>query len=173
MTIVLFLNKLVIFLFHHFSISCFKHAKPFTKMYKPERKAFCHLLQELSGISNPWAQKILASCPNFYKNSRKETRAIPCNNIGHTGRWKWLDTVFQGQYRPSLSINYVAINEHLKKLPPQMYEIKRKICHDQGCSDIRVVIAMKWRLTYYTCSNISHWELFLVYKIVQGSSFLQ
>ena len=117
--------------------------------------------------------KISCKLPKFLQNSRKETRAIPCNNIGHTGRWKWLHTVFQGQYRPSLSINYVAINEHLKKLPPQMYEIKRKICHDQGCSDIRVVIAMKWRLTYYTCSNISHWELFLVYKIVQGSSFLQ
>ena len=69
---VLFLNKLVILLFHHFSISCFKHAKPFTKMYKPERKAFCHLLQELPGISNPCAQKIHASCPNFYKNVEKK-----------------------------------------------------------------------------------------------------
>ena len=34
---------------------------------------------------------------------------------------RWLDTVFQGQYLPSLSINYVAINKVLQKLPPQLY----------------------------------------------------
>ena len=36
-------------------------------------------------------------------------------------RLRWLDTVFQGQYLPSLSINYVAINKDLEKLPPQLY----------------------------------------------------
>ena len=30
-------------------------------------------------------------------------------------------TVFQGQYLPSLSINYVAINKVLEKLSPQLY----------------------------------------------------
>ena len=34
---------------------------------------------------------------------------------------RWLDTVFQGQYLPSLSINYVAMNKVLEKLPPQLY----------------------------------------------------
>ena len=34
---------------------------------------------------------------------------------------RWLDTVFQGQYLPSLSINFVAINKVLEKLPPQLY----------------------------------------------------
>ena len=34
---------------------------------------------------------------------------------------RWLDTVFQGQYLPSLSIIYVAINKVLEKLPPQLY----------------------------------------------------
>ena len=34
---------------------------------------------------------------------------------------RWLDTVFQGQFLPSLSINYVAINKVLEKLPPQLY----------------------------------------------------
>ena len=34
---------------------------------------------------------------------------------------RWLDTVFQGQYLPSLSINYVAINKVLEKLPIQLY----------------------------------------------------
>ena len=56
---------------------------------------------------------------------------------------RWLDTVFRGQYLPSLSINYVAINKVLKKLPPQLYQIKMKICCDQGCNDIGVVIATK------------------------------
>ena len=43
---------------------------------------------------------------------------------------RWLDTVFQVQYLPSLSINYVAINTDLEKLPPQLYQIKMKICYD-------------------------------------------
>ena len=42
---------------------------------------------------------------------------------GYSDSLRWLDTVFQGQYFPSLSINYVAINKHLEKLPPQLYEI--------------------------------------------------
>ena len=50
---------------------------------------------------------------------------------------------FQGQNLPSLSINYVAINKDLEKLPTQLYSIKMKICYDQGCNDIIVVIATK------------------------------
>ena len=34
---------------------------------------------------------------------------------------KWLDRVFQGQYLPSLSIDYVAINKDLEKLSAQLY----------------------------------------------------
>ena len=34
---------------------------------------------------------------------------------------RWLGTVFQGQYLPSLSINYVAIKKVLEKLQPQLY----------------------------------------------------
>ena len=56
---------------------------------------------------------------------------------------RWLHTVFQGQYLPSLSINYVAINKVLEKLPPQLYQMKMKICYDQGCKGIGVVIATK------------------------------
>ena len=40
---------------------------------------------------------------------------------GYSDSLRWLDTVFQGQYLPSLSINYVAINKVLEKLPPQLY----------------------------------------------------
>ena len=36
--------------------------------------------------------------PKFLQNRRTETRAIRCNNMGRTSIWKWLDTVFQGQY---------------------------------------------------------------------------
>ena len=35
--------------------------------------------------------------------------------------FRWLDAVFHGQYLPSLSINYIAINKDLKQLPPQLY----------------------------------------------------
>ena len=35
------------------------------------------------------------------------------------GTLRWLDTVFQGQYLPCVSINYVAINKDLEKLTPQ------------------------------------------------------
>ena len=56
---------------------------------------------------------------------------------------RWLDIVFQGQYLPSLSINYVAINNVLEKLPPQLYYVKMKICYDQGCNGIGVAIATK------------------------------
>ena len=56
---------------------------------------------------------------------------------------RWRYTVFQGQYLPSLSINYVAINKDLEKLLPQLHQMKMKICYDQGCSDIGVVIATK------------------------------
>ena len=34
---------------------------------------------------------------------------------------RWLDTVFQGQYLPTLSVNYVAVNKYLEKLTPQLY----------------------------------------------------
>ena len=34
---------------------------------------------------------------------------------------RWLDIVFQGQYLPSLIVNYVAINKDLEKLTPQLY----------------------------------------------------
>ena len=40
---------------------------------------------------------------------------------GYSESLRWLDTVFQGQYLPSLSINYAAINKVLEKLPPQLY----------------------------------------------------
>ena len=34
---------------------------------------------------------------------------------------RWLNEVFQGQYLPIFSINYVAINKDLENLPSQMY----------------------------------------------------
>ena len=50
------------------------------------------------GGGKPFAQKNSYKLPKFLQNRRTETRAIRCNNIGRTNRWKWLDTVFQGQY---------------------------------------------------------------------------
>ena len=66
------------------------------------------------GGGNPFAQKIIASCPNVYETV--ERKLGPCNKIGRTGIWKWLDTVFQSQYLPSLSINFVATNKDLEKI---------------------------------------------------------
>ena len=34
---------------------------------------------------------------------------------------RWLDTVFEGEYLSSLSINHVAKNKVLEKLPAQLY----------------------------------------------------
>ena len=52
-------------------------------------------------------------------------KSTKTRKTGVLARWLfdlwWLDTVFQGQYLPSLSINYVAINKVLKKLTPQLY----------------------------------------------------
>ena len=49
-------------------------------------------------------------------------------DVSHFWDLRWLDTVFQGQHLPSLSINYVAINKDLEKLPPQLDQFKMKIC---------------------------------------------
>ena len=37
----------------------------------------------------------------------------------------------------------LAINKDLKKLSPQLYQVKMKICYDQGCNDIGVVMETK------------------------------
>ena len=49
------------------------------------------------GGGKPFAQKNLASCPNFYERVEKKWEPY-CNNIGRPGIWRGLDTVFQGQY---------------------------------------------------------------------------
>ena len=43
---------------------------------------------------------------------------------------RWLDWISYGQYLPSLSINYVAINNDIEKRSPLLYYIKMKICYD-------------------------------------------
>ena len=47
------------------------------------------------------------------------------NNELKVRKWllglRWFDIVFQGQYLPSLSVNYVAISKDLEKLTPQLY----------------------------------------------------
>ena len=48
----------------------------------------------------------------FCTNTTRNFQKLP--------RVRWLDTVFRGQYLPSLSINYVAINKDLEKLSPQL-----------------------------------------------------
>ena len=84
----------------------------------------CHLHRRTGnfrqrGAVNHLPKKFLQVAQIFTKQSKR--------NEGHTmqqhrtGIWKCLNTVFQGQYLLSLNINYVAINKHLEKLPPQLY----------------------------------------------------
>ena len=84
---------------------------------------------------------------------------------------RWLDTVFQGQYPSSLSINYVAINKDLEKLPPQLYCIKMKICCDQGwhwsCHNNEMMpLPILLAAVFLVTGNCSS-------KLVHGSFFLQ
>ena len=44
-----------------------------------------------------------------------------CINKAENNSLRWLDTVFQGPYLPSLKTNYAAINKDLENLPPQLY----------------------------------------------------
>ena len=48
-----------------------------------------------------------------------------------------------GFFRVNTCSPYVTVNKDLEKLPPLMYSMKMKICHDQGYYDIGVVKAMK------------------------------
>ena len=65
------------------------------------------------------------------------------NNSQKTSKLKVAQRVFQGQYLPSLNINYVAINKNLGTFQPQLYLIEMEICYDQGYNDIRVVTETK------------------------------
>ena len=97
----------------------------------------------------------------------------------YRGIWRWLDTVFKGQCLSSSSLNYVAIKKHLEKLPPQLYQIKMKICHDQGCNVIGVVKATKWRhylfylQQYFSAPGTVLTKLFTFFSNTVDSMFLK
>ena len=110
------------------------------------RAIFC----QGAGGGNPFAKTILARCPNIYK--KVERKLGPCNKIGRTGIWKWLDTVFQGQYLPSLSINYVATNKHLEKIATTVVLDKEgnlswsglqwhRSCHSNEMTPLPIILA--------------------------------
>ena len=46
----------------------------------------------------------------------KQTKDTLVRTHAKNAALRWLDKVFQGQYLPSLSINYDAINKDLKKI---------------------------------------------------------
>ena len=91
-------------------------------------------------------------------------------NVTHL---RWLGAVFQGQYLPSLSINYVAINKDLEKLPPQSVSDKdenllwsrlqwHRSCHSNEMRLLPILLAAVF-LGTGNCSS----------RIVYGSYFLQ
>ena len=100
-----------------------------------------------------------------------------CLNAGRTlldmSKLRWLDTVFQGQYRPSLSINYVTINKVLEKLPPTVVLDKdenllwsglqwHRSCHSNEMTLLPILLTEVF-LGTENCSS----------KIIHGSFFLQ
>ena len=50
---------------------------------------------------------------------------------------------FSGPIPPKFEHKLRRHKKVLEKLPPQLYYIKMKICYDQGCNGIGVVIATK------------------------------
>ena len=64
---------------------------------------------------------------NVPSKARKYLPGKQCDNhpiicpMRENNNLRWLDIVFQGQYLPRLSVNYVAINKDLEKLTPQLY----------------------------------------------------
>ena len=54
---------------------------------------------------------------------------------------RWLDWIFLGGHRPSLSLNYVGMSKDMEKKLPQLYYIKMKISYDLGFIAIGVAMA--------------------------------
>ena len=82
---------------------------------------------------------------------------------------RWLDTVFQGQYLPSLSINYVAINKDLEKLPPTQDEnlLRSMLQWHQSCHSNKItLLPILLAAVFLGTGNCSS-------KIAYGSFFLQ
>ena len=94
------------------------------------------------------------------------TTYFTCSRISrhwkNIGQLRWLDGVFQGQYLLSLSINYVAINNNLEKLPTQLHQIKiKKIIMIKVTMTLEQSQQRNDATTYFTCSRISrHWDVF-------------
>ena len=88
---------------------------------------------------------------------------------------RWLDGVLQGQHLHSFSIDYVAMNKDLEKLPQQLYYIKMKICYDQGLNNVGVVMATKWRhnlfylQSYFSALYAQTWKVLTLKNSVEPS----
>ena len=92
----------------------------------------------------------------------------------HGGRLvRWLDTVFQGQYLPSLSINYVAINKVFGKIATTVVLEedenlflsglqRHRSCHSNEMTLFPILLAA----VYLGTGNCSS-------KIIHGSFFVQ
>ena len=80
------------------------------------------LYQYAEGISVSNSKTVERAGRTNRDMKKATTEAIKRSKLHlENGKLRWLDTVFQGQYLPSLSINYIAINKVLDKLPPQLY----------------------------------------------------
>ena len=79
---------------------------------------------------------------------------------------RWLDTVLQGQYLPSLSENYVAINNDLVVLDKDENLLWsglqwHRSCHSNEMTPLPILLAA-WFLGTGNCSSkIVYWNFFL------------
>ena len=71
------------------------------------------MIQEITNLYKSCSNHLIhiSAFINFKSKVTIGVRAISCQR----------STVFKGQYLPSSSLNYVAINKHLEKLPLQLY----------------------------------------------------
>ena len=81
----------------------------------------CECMQHLFPIFIIWKERMPMTYSAYVCQFNKHLLTNHNKGIVLLIGLRWLDTVFQDQYLPSLSINYVAINKVLEKLPPQLY----------------------------------------------------
>ena len=99
---------------------------------------------QFSSLSNTTVVSIFPNPCLWRRSLRSNLGGIDLEKL-YRATLRWLDWIFWGWYLPTLSIKCVGMSKDMEKRLPQLYYIKMKIGYDQGCNDIGVVIATKWR----------------------------
>ena len=105
------------------------------------------------GGGKPFAQKNFASCSNFYKTVEQKWGSMQ----QHRPYWrmKMARYSFSGSIPSKFEHKLRRHKQTFGKIPTTIVlQIKMKICCDQGCNDIGVVIATKWS-HYLLCLHMA------------------